>query len=89
MKVGSEKKTLIEDTYSYLEVKVQAVVNINGLGVSKSRVLETVDIQKVSTLLGELGGSAPGVLLASLHQEGIVILHAQPNKRFRHYKFLK
>ena len=65
------------------------MVNVNGLLVGKTRVLETVDVQQVSALLGELNSSAAGVLLASLHQEGIVVLHTQPNKRFRHDKFLK
>ena len=74
---------------THLEVEVQGVVNINGLGVSKARVLETVDIHKVAILLGEHGGSATGVLLASLHQEGIVVLHTHPNERIRHYKFLR
>lgn len=75
-------------SHTYLKVKVKAVINVNGLGVGKARVLEAVHVQKISTLLGEHSGSTAGVLLASLHQESIVILHAQPNKRIRHCKFL-
>jgi hypothetical protein len=77
------------NTTTHLHAEVQAVVNVNGLAVGKARVLEAVDIHEVAALLRELYSSTTGVLLASLHQEGIVILHTQPNKRLRHYKFLK
>ena len=70
--------------FAYLDSQAQIRGNVGTSSTSDGGVLEGVDVQEVSRLGGELN-SASAVRSASLHKEGVVVLHDLPDQSRGHF----